>query len=82
MILGKTWLKKHNPVIDWTRNSVGFASGYRQAYCLLIRQTKPVLATTESLNPAFKIAMISRAAFKYAANSAGSELFVIAASTI
>ena len=28
MILGKTWLKKHNPVIDWTKNTVTFSSGY------------------------------------------------------
>ena len=82
MILGKTWLKKHNPIIDWTRNSVTFASGYCQAHCLPVRHTKPVLVTTEPPNPAFKIAIISRAAFKYAANSAGSQLFVIAASAI
>ena len=31
MILGKTWLKRHNPVIDWTKNTVTFGSGYCQA---------------------------------------------------
>ena len=28
MILGKTWLKRHNPVIDWTKNTVTIGSGY------------------------------------------------------
>ena len=37
MIKGKTWLKKHNPIIDCTRNSVAFASGYCQAHCLPVR---------------------------------------------
>ena len=82
MILGKTWLKKHNPVIDWTRNSVAFASGYCQAHCQSIQHTNLVLAKPESPNQAFKIAIISIATFKYAANSARSKLFVIAASAI
>ena len=34
MILGKNWLKRHNPVIDWTRNTVTFGSGYCQAHYL------------------------------------------------
>ena len=34
MILGKTWLKRHNPVIDWTKNMVTFGSGYCPAHCL------------------------------------------------
>ena len=82
MIIGKTRLKKHNPVIDWTRNSVAFASGYCQAHCLPVRHSEPILANPDPQVSSYKIAMISRAAFKYAANSAGPELFVIAASTI
>ena len=82
MILGKTWLKKHNPVIDWTRNSVTFASEYCQAYCLPVRHSEPILANPDPQVSSYKIAMISRAAFKYAANSAGSEIFVIATSAV
>lgn len=38
MILGQTWLKRHNPVINWTQNTITFTSGYFQAHCL---QTRP-----------------------------------------
>ena len=27
MIVEKTWLKRHNPVIDWAKNTVTFSSG-------------------------------------------------------
>ena len=36
MILGTTWLKKHNSAINWTQNTVFFVSGYCQMHCLPI----------------------------------------------
>ena len=86
MILGKTWLKKHNPAINWTQNTVAFASGYCQAHCLptrdpVTRDPVPTLAKPESKGGP-KIAMISRAAFRHAVRSPEAELFVIATSAI
>ena len=64
MILGKTWLKRHNPVIDWAKNMVTFGSGYCQAHCLPTRSLIPNI--TVSPDNQYKIAMISRAAFQLA----------------
>ena len=62
MILGKIWLKKHNPVIDWTRNTVTFSSGHCQANCL---PTRPSTSAHTSTNN-HRISLISCAAFQYA----------------
>ena len=64
MILGKTWLKRHNPVIDWAKNTVTFGSGYCQAHCLPTRS--PIPNITVKPDNQYKIAMISRAAFQLA----------------
>ena len=93
MILGKTWFKKHNPVIDWTRNLVCFPSRYCQAHCLPTWDLRSKHVTSANSDPAktgtpgpnskpYKIAMIFRAAFQYAAKTPDSELYVIAASAI
>ena len=77
MILGKTWLKRHNPVIDWTKNIVTFGSGYCQAHCLPTRTRQPA-------NPAattYKIAMISRAAFRLATEQKDSQVFLLTMSS-
>ena len=55
MILGKTWLKRHNPVIDWTKNTVTFRSGYCQAHCLPTQVPQPI----DTPITTYKIAMIS-----------------------
>ena len=31
---GKTWLRRYNPLIDWEKNTLTFASSYCQAYYL------------------------------------------------
>ena len=91
MILRKTWLKKHNPVIDWSRNSVTFASGYCQAHCLRTRipstsePTNRVPDTSMPGNPmksTSRIALISCAAFRYPAKTPESRLFVKTMSAI
>lgn len=33
ILLGKPWLKKHNPLINWTNNSITFPSDYCNANC-------------------------------------------------
>ena len=78
MILGKTWLKRHNPVIDWTKNTVTFGSGYCQAHCLPTRTPQPTSTTATS----YKIAMISRAAFRLATQQEDSQVFFLTMATI
>lgn len=34
LILGRKWLKKHNPFIDWSNDSVSLNSNYCEKYCL------------------------------------------------
>jgi hypothetical protein len=34
LILGKTWLRRHNPLIDWVNNTVNFRSAWCHAHCL------------------------------------------------
>ena len=71
LILGKTWLKRHNPVIDWTKNTVTFGSGYCQAHCLPTRVPQPI----DTPITTYKIAMISRAAFRLATEQEDSQGF-------
>ena len=78
MILGKTWLKKHNPVIDWTRNTVTFSSGHCQANCLPTRPPTSVHTSTNN----HCISLISCAAFQYATKQRSSTIFAFAMSTI
>ena len=62
MILGKTCLRRHNPIIDWTKNLVTFVSGYCQTHCLPTRTPQP----TNTMVTPYKITMISSAAFHLA----------------
>ena len=72
IIVGKSWLARHNPTIDWNSNMVSFTSGYCQAHCLPTRQEIPTPA------PIHRIAMISRAAFQLAACEPESQLCIAA----
>ena len=78
MILGKTWLKKHNPVIDLTRNTVTFLFGYCQANCL---PTRSPTSTHIPINN-HRITLISCAAFQYATKQRSSTIFALAMSAI
>ena len=62
MILGKTWLRRHNPIINWTKNTLTFVSGYCQAHCLPTRTLQP----TNTMVTPYKITMLSWAAFHLA----------------
>ena len=76
--IGKSWLKRHNPVIDWTKNTVTFRSGYCQAHCLLTRVPQPI----DTPITTYKIAMISKAAFRLATEQEDSQVFLLAMSSI
>jgi hypothetical protein len=41
LILGKTWLRRHTPLIDWANNTVNFRSAWCQAHCLPHRHEAP-----------------------------------------
>ena len=71
LIVGKPWLRRHNPSIDWTMNSVNFSSGFCHAHCLPTRDPPQ-----ESKKP-LGISMISRAALRVAILQPGAECFVI-----
>jgi hypothetical protein len=40
LILGTSWLKKHNPGIDWTNRTIDFRSGFCRATCMQ-KETTP-----------------------------------------
>ena len=72
--VGKPWLRRHNPTIDWTRNSVTFTSAYCHTHCLPTR-----VETTDSTTPKkpIGISLISRAALGVAIRQPKAECFVI-----
>jgi hypothetical protein len=51
LILGKTSLRRHNPLIDWVDNTVNFRSAWCQAHCLPHRPDalEPSRPTPEAL---------------------------------
>src|SRR5258706_216104 len=73
LIVGKPWLRKHNPAIDWARNTCNFVSGYCQAHCLPTRKdTSGTVISTPQASHQDRIAMISRAAFRVAMARTGA----------
>jgi hypothetical protein len=85
LILGKTWLRRHNPLIDWVHNTVNFRSAWCQAHCLPHRPhheaPEPSRATPEPsrATPAassFSISMIGAAGYTIAARQKHSISFV------
>ena len=81
MILGKSWLKRHNPQIDWAKNIVTFSSGFCQAHCLPVRKIEPTKGTT-SRPTQHRIALVSATGFHAAARQKGSQFFVATVRTI
>ena len=74
LIVGKRWLQRHNPRIDWSKNPCVFHSGYCQSYCLPI-QPKPIPPPLEPKPD--RITLISRVALRIAIARPGAECFVI-----
>jgi hypothetical protein len=73
LIVGKPWLRKHNPTIDWEKNTCIFPSRYCQSHCLSARQKPPPPEPKPD-----RITLISRAALRIAIARPGAECFVIA----
>ena len=68
-------MRRHNPLIDWAKNTCAFHSGYCQSHCLPIRpKAQPTPPKTES----YQITLILRAALRIAIARPGAECFVIA----
>src|SRR5690606_32151711 len=67
----------HNPLIDWGKNSISFASGYCQAHCLPSRPVPPTQGTTMSStsSPGPSISFVSAAAFTLQAKRKDTKLF-------
>jgi len=61
LIVGKPWLRRYNPTINWVMNTIAFSSGYCHAHCL---PTRPSPVT--SLTNKFHISLISQAALRVA----------------
>jgi hypothetical protein len=64
LILGKTWLCRHNPLIDWVDNTVNLRSAWCQAHCLPHRSDalEPSRPTPASSSPV-QISMVSATAY-------------------
>ena len=77
LILGKSWLRRHNPTVNWIKNSVVFGSGFCHAHCLPVRPPAPVHAVPSvPMVKSHRIALISAAGFHIAAREKGAHLFV------
>ena len=74
LIVGKLWLRCHNPTIDWTRNSITFTSGYCHTHCL-----PTWIKTTDSTTPKkpLGISLISRATLRVAIRQPNAKFLVI-----
>jgi hypothetical protein len=76
LILGKTWLRRHNPLIDWTNNTVNFRSAWCQAHCLPHRHEAPEPSRATPAASSFSISMIGAAGYTIAARQKHSISFV------
>ena len=63
IILGKSWLKRHNPMIDWRRDTITFADPFCQENCLPTSVTPRPVHSSHSPVPNKKIAVICAAAY-------------------
>ena len=81
LIVGKPWLKRHNPTINWTMNSATFTSGFCHAHCLPTRTKTPPQITPETLWK-LGIALISHAALRVAVRRPDAECFIVAMMTL
>jgi hypothetical protein len=77
LILGKRWLQRHNPLIDWANNTVPFRSAWCQAHCLPHRHQAPEPSrATPVAASSFSISMVSAAGYALAAKQKHSISFV------
>jgi hypothetical protein len=78
LILGKTGLRRHKPLIDWANNMVNFRSAWSQAHCLPCRHEAPETsrATSAASSSNFSISMVSAAGYTMAAQQRHGISFV------
>jgi hypothetical protein len=78
LIFCKTWLRRHNPLIDWVNNTVNFRSAWCQAYCLPHRRHHEVPEPSRATPAAssFSISMIGAAGYTIATRQKNSISFV------
>jgi len=72
-IVGKPWLRRHNPTINWVTNTIAFSSGYCHAHCL-----PPRPPPITSLMNKFHISLISQAALRVALKDPNSRFCIMA----
>ena len=75
LTIRKPWLRRHNPLIDWSKNTCIFHSRYCQSHCLPIRPKPNPPPPDPKLG---RIALISRVALRIVIARPGAECFVIA----
>jgi hypothetical protein len=76
LILGKTWLRRHNPLIDWANNTVNFRSAWCPAHCFPHRHEAPKPSSATPAASSFSISMIGAAGYTIAARREHSISFV------
>ena len=78
IILGKTWLQWHNPIIDWSRNIISFSSGFCQEHCIPKRNNVTLSAST-SRTKENRIAVVSRITFQHLTKTPGTATCLLVA---
>lgn len=78
LILGKSWLRRHNPVVDWEQDTVEFRSRQCQKNCLPLEpEAQPTKSSAPVRKPEHHIAMVSAVGFARAVRTKGAQLFAV-----
>lgn len=75
VILGKSWLRRHNPSIDWSLNIVTFHSAFCHKHCLPPNLESKLPASQSPPTPVPRIAFVSAAAFALASKRKDAQIF-------
>lgn len=77
-ILGNSWLRKHNPQIDWCENTVTFKSNFYHQKCLPpdVNQSK-TQGTKQPSNTPVSICLVSTYGFQTTAELQESQFLAI-----
>ena len=78
IILRKTWLRRHNPTIDWSRNTISFSSGFSQTHCMS-KRSNVTLSANIGLTKENQIAVVSQIVFWNLTKSSGTATYLLAA---
>ncbi|HEX8609391.1 MAG TPA: reverse transcriptase domain-containing protein [Pedobacter sp.] len=76
-LLGKSWLSKHNPDIDWTEHTILFRSAHCHTHCLpKVYVSKPQKAKTTN-TPGNRIALVGQRVFQRLAKDPKNVTFAL-----